>query len=233
MRRSRSASSDCRWATREALLIAAAEEAGELTVTLRAAAELELPQDALDPAEETGLERTEGAILSFRHPLVRSVVHESATLGQRQRTHAALAAALEDKESAERAVWHRAMAALTPDEEVAGAPEASAERSGLRGGHASVVNAFERAAALSETSSTRARRLTAAAQAAWNSGQSDRAAGLIRRALPIADRPQRARLLFTRGVMEGQSGWLLDGVATMHQGMAVSEDPSVTLEPLR
>jgi len=220
-------------ATREALLIAAAEEAGELTVTLRAAAQLELPQDALDPAEETGLVRTEGAILSFRHPLVRSVVYESATLGQRQRTHAALAAALEDKESAERAVWHRAMAALTPDEEVAGALEASAERSGLRGGHASAVNAFERAAALSETSSTRARRLAAAAQAAWNAGQSDRAAGLIRRALPIADRPQRARLLFTRGVIEGQSGWLLDGVATMHQGMAVSEDPSVTLELLR
>ena len=61
-------------ATREALLVAAAEEAGELTVMLRAAAELELPQDALDPAEETGLVRTDGAILSFRHPLVRSVV---------------------------------------------------------------------------------------------------------------------------------------------------------------
>jgi hypothetical protein len=35
-----------------ALLIAAAEEAGELAVTLRAAAELGLPADALDPAEE-------------------------------------------------------------------------------------------------------------------------------------------------------------------------------------
>ena len=69
------------------------------------------------------------------------------------------------------------MAALTPDEEVAAALEASAERSGLRGGHASAANAFERAAALSETSSKRARRLAAAAQAAWNAGQGDRAAG--------------------------------------------------------
>ena len=47
--------------------------------------------------------------------------------------------------------------------------------------------------------------------------------------MPIADRSQRAWLLFMRGVIEGQSGWLLDGVATIHQGVALSEDPSVTL----
>jgi DNA-binding CsgD family transcriptional regulator len=220
-------------ATREALLIAAAEEAGELAVTLRAAAELELPQDALDPAEEIGLVRTDAATLSFRHPLVRSVIYESATLGQRQRTHAALAAALEGVGSAERAVWHRAMGAGTQDEEVAAALEASARRSELRGGHASAASAFERAAALSRTSSERARRLAAAAQAAWTTGQVDRAAELIQRGLPIADRSQRAWLLFMRGVIEGQSGWLLDGVATMHQGMALTEDPSVTLQLLR
>jgi hypothetical protein len=40
--------------TRAALLIAAAEEAGELAVTLRAAAELDLPSDALDPARAGG-----------------------------------------------------------------------------------------------------------------------------------------------------------------------------------
>ncbi len=219
--------------TREALLIAAAEEAGELAVTLRAAAELELAQDALDPAEEIGLVRTDGAILSFRHPLVRSVVYESATLSQRQRTHAALAAALEGENSAERAVWHRAMAALSPDDEVAEALEASAQRSVLRGGHASAASAFERAATLSGTACDRARRLASAAQAAWHAGQSDRARGLIRRALPIADRAGRAWLLFMRGVIEGQSGWLLDGVATIRQGVAVSEDPSVTLQLLR
>ena len=46
--------------TRAALLIAAAEEAGELAVILRAAAELGLPPDAFDPAEEAGLVRTAG-----------------------------------------------------------------------------------------------------------------------------------------------------------------------------
>ena len=220
-------------ATREALLIAAAEEAGELAVTLRAASKLELPQAALDPAEEIGLVRIDGAVLSFRHPLVRSVVYESATLGQRQRTHAALAAALEGADSAERAVWHRAMGAVTPNEEVAAALEASAQRSQLRGGHESAASAFERAAALSESSPERARRLAAAAQAAWTAGQGDRARELVRRALPLADRPQRALLLMMRGVIEGQSGWLLDGVASMQHAAALSEDPSVTLQLLR
>jgi hypothetical protein len=94
---------------RAALLIAAAEEAGELAVTLRAAAELGLPPDALDPAEEAGLVHTDGTALSFRHPLIRSVVYESVPLGQRRRTHAALAVALAGEQQAERAIWHRAM----------------------------------------------------------------------------------------------------------------------------
>ena len=34
-------------------------------------------------------------------------------------------------------------------------------------------------------------------------------------------------------MIEGQSGWLLDGVATLQQGVALSEDPSVTLQLLR
>ena len=63
--------------TRAALLIAAAEEAGELAVTLRAAAELGLPPDALDPAEEAGLVRTDGAAVSFA---IRSYGRSSTSL---------------------------------------------------------------------------------------------------------------------------------------------------------
>ena len=219
--------------TRAALLIAAAEEAGELAVTLRAAAELGLPPDALDPAEEAGLVRTDGAALSFRHPLVRSVVYESVPLGRRRRTHAALAVALADEQHSERAVWHRASATLTADEDVAADLEASGQRSQLRGGHASAATAFERAATLSEDTPSRARRLAAAVRAAWLAAQIDRARDLVSRTLPLTDRAQRAEVLFLRGVIEGQSGWLLDGVATLHQAVALSEDPSLTLAILR
>ncbi len=219
--------------TRAALLIAAAEEAGELAVTLRAAAELGLPPDALDPAEEAGLVRIDGAALSFRHPLVRSVVYESVPLGRRRRTHAALAVALAAEQHTERAVWHRASATLTADEDVAADLEASGQRSQLRGGHASAATAFERAATLSEDTPSRARRLAAAVRAAWLAAQIDRARGLVSRTLPLTNRAQRAEVLFLRGVIEGQSGWLLDGVATLHQAVALSEDPSLTLTILR
>ncbi len=219
--------------TRAALLIAAAEEAGELAVILRAAAELGLPPDAFDPAEEAGLVRTAGAALSFRHPLVRSVIYESAPLGRRRRAHAALAVALEHEHQGERAIWHRAMATSTTDEEVADALEASGRRSQLRGGHASAATAFERAATLSEATPPRARRLAAAVEAAWFAAQVDRALELVSRSLPLSERAQRAGLLYWRGAIEGQSGGLLDGVATLHQAAALSEDPSLTLKILR
>ena len=219
--------------TRAALLIAAAEEAGELAVTLRAAAELGLPPDALDPAEEAGLVRIDGTALSFRHPLVRSVVYQSVPLSHRRRAHAALAVALADEQHGERAVWQRAMATSTADEEVADALEASGRRSQLRGGHASAATAFERAATLSETTPPRARRLAAAVEAAWFAAQVDRALELVSRSLPLSERAQRAELLYWRGAIEGQSGGLLDGVATLHQAVALSEDPSLTLKILR
>ena len=219
--------------TRAALLIAAAEEAGELAVTLRAAAELGLPPDALDPAEEAGLVRIDVTALSFRHPLVRSVVYQSVPLSHRRRAHAALAVALADDEHAERAIWQRAMAASTADEKVADALEASGRRSQLRGGHASAATAFERAATLSETTPRRARRLASAVEAAWFAAQVDRARELVIRSLPLSDRAQRAELLYWRGAIEGQSGGLLVGVATLHQAAALSEDPSLSLKILR
>ncbi len=219
--------------SRAALLIAAAEEAGELAVILRAAAELGLPPDAFDPAEEAGLVRTAGAALSFRHPLVRSVIYESVPLGRRRRAHSALAAALEHEHQAESAIWHRAMATSTTDEEVADALEASGRRSQLRGGHASAATAFERAATLSEATPPRARRLAAAVEAAWFAAQVNRALELVSRSLPLSERAQRAGLLYWRGAIEGQSGGLLDGVATLHQAAALSEDPSLTLKILR
>ncbi len=56
-------------------LLAAADEASELAIVLRASPDLELPLDALDPAERAGLIETQEGRISFRHPLVRSVVY--------------------------------------------------------------------------------------------------------------------------------------------------------------
>ena len=219
--------------TQAALLIAGAENAGELRVIRRALAGATLPADALDPAEEAGMIQTQDGTLMFRHPLVRSAVYESAPLARRQRAHAALAEVLASEQRPDRALWHRAMATDGPDEEVATALEASARQSQLRGGHGSAASGFERAAELSADESSRGTRLAMAAEAAWGAGQAERARALIDRLLPIASGSQRVRLLYLSGVIEGRHGWLKDGVTTLRNAAKVSEDASLSLQMLR
>src|SRR5215218_8460378 len=219
--------------TQAALLIAAAEEGGELAVILRAAGELDLPPDALDPAEAAGLIQSDEFTLRFRHPLVRSAAYGSATLGQRRRAHGVLANAFPPGSRADAALWHRALATLETDEEIAAGLEASARRAELRGGHASAATAFDRAGQLSEDASSRGRRLAAAAEAAWEAGQVDRARCLVDQALPLVDPAQHARMLYLRGVIEGRSGRFAEAVTTFSEGIAETEDVSLALEMLR
>ncbi|MEU3464713.1 AAA family ATPase [Streptomyces sp. NPDC006733] len=74
----------------------------------------------LVPAITAGLIDIERGELRFRHPLMRSAIHQSMTLPERQAAHRALSAALIGQE--DRSVWHRAAATALPDEAVAAAP---------------------------------------------------------------------------------------------------------------
>ncbi|HEX8004954.1 MAG TPA: AAA family ATPase [Trebonia sp.] len=216
--------------TQTALLIAAVDNTGDLAAVLRAMAGLQLPAEALDPAESAGLIGTAGATVTFRHPLVRSALSQAATLSQRQRVHTALADALTGEENTDRRVWHQAMATLTGDEEVAAALEASARRAQLRAGHASAATAFLRAAELSTDDTRRVRRITAAAQAAWDAGQPDRARAAIARALPSADRETRGQLLHLSGVIEARTGSRQDACTRLLEAVELTSDPSLRLE---
>jgi DNA-binding CsgD family transcriptional regulator len=164
--------------------------------------------------------------------VVRSVIYQEMPLSQRQRAHAALARALVGSESDDRRIWHQAMATLTGDEEVAAALEASARRAQARSGHASAATAFERAAALSLNDTRLAVRLAAAAQAAWDAGQPERARLLIARVLPSADDRMRARLLHLRGSIDAQCGSINWAVVTQIEGSDISDEPSLTLAML-
>jgi DNA-binding CsgD family transcriptional regulator/tetratricopeptide (TPR) repeat protein len=214
------------------LLLCAAEGHGDAATILRAAAELGLTADALDPAERSGLIRAGAGRISFRHPLVRSAVYEAAPLSQRQRAHAALATALTADDELDRRVWHQAMAAVTGDEDVAGALERAARRAQRRAAHASAASAFQRAAELSRDGSRVGPRLAFAAQAAWDAGQPDRALELIIRSLRLADDGPHARLLHLRGVIEARCGNLRDAAETLREAAQLSADPSLTLEIL-
>jgi DNA-binding CsgD family transcriptional regulator len=215
-----------------ALLIAAADSASEVPAVLRAAAALQLPAHALDPAQRAALIQVTGTTITFRHPLVRSALYQAATLGERQRVHAALAGALAGEENTDRRVWHQAMATLTGDEEVAAALEASARRSQLRAAHSSAATAFLRAAELSTDGPGRTRRVAAAAQAAWDAGQPDRARDAIARALPSASGELKAKLLQLSGIIEARCGSVPTALARLLEGADASTDPSLTLEML-
>jgi len=215
-----------------ALLIAAADNTGDAPAVLRAAATLELPADALDPAEGSGLIRITGKTIAFRHPLVRSALYRGATLSQRQQAHAALANALRGDDNADRRVWHQAMATLTGDEEVAVALEASARRAELRAGHSSAATAYLRAAELSTDDARRVRRVAAAAHAAWAAGQPDRARDIIGRALPLVTGQMRTQLLHLSGLIEAHTGNVQEAFALLVEAADASTDPSLTIELL-
>ncbi|MFD0351034.1 AAA family ATPase [Kitasatospora aburaviensis] len=167
--------------TRSALLVAAADDTGDLGVVLAAA---QVSPAALEPAETAGLIRLDGTVLTFRHPLVRAAACRSATLARRIGAHLALADVLVGEEHADRRAWHRAAAATGPDEEVARELDRAAERASGRQGMASASAAHERAAQLSPDPAERRRRLVAAAQAAADAGQFQRVEALLRRGGP-------------------------------------------------
>src|SRR5215469_16655668 len=216
--------------TQTALLIAAADNTGDASAVLRAVATLGLPADALDPAEGSGLIRITGKTITFRHPLVRSALYQAATLSQRQQAHATLASALRGDDNADRRVWHQAMATLTGDEEVAAALEASARRAELRAGHSSAATAYLRAAELSTDDARRTRRIAAAAHAAWDAGQPDRARDIIAQALPLATGQMRTQLLHLSGLIEAHTGSVQEAFALLVEAADASTDPSLTVE---
>src|SRR4029453_3380936 len=109
-------------------------EDGELNELARAAQTLHglvVNPDDWAPAVAGALGALSPEGFRFRHPLIRSAVQQAATVEERRLAHAALADALADQP--DRAVWHRAAAAAGPDEDVAVALEATADRARLRG----------------------------------------------------------------------------------------------------
>ena len=168
------------------LLLLAALDDLDLAELSRAAGTPLGPED-LAPAVVAGLGTLDSGGFRFRHPLIVSAVKQAATTDQLRSAHAALAEALADEP--DRAVWHRAAAASGPDEEVAEALEAAADRATLRGAGDVAVSAFERAAELTAEPQRRAQRLYLAGDLARELGRSSDSVRLLRGAQQIGLRP--------------------------------------------
>jgi hypothetical protein len=89
------------------LLVAAADPLGDPALVWRAATRLGIDAEAAAPAVQAGLIEF-GSRVSFRHPVVRSVVYGSASPQHRQAVHAALAEVTDPQLDPERRAWHRA-----------------------------------------------------------------------------------------------------------------------------
>jgi DNA-binding CsgD family transcriptional regulator len=184
--------------TRRLLLIAAAEPLGDPALLWRASATLGIGIAAAAPAEHDGL-LTLGAQVTFRHPLVRSAVYGAAPPDERRTVHRALAEATDPELDPDRRAWHRAHAAVEPDEEVATELERSADRAQARGGLAAAAAFLERAARLTPEPARRVERALAAAEAKQEAGAPDSALELLAlaEAGPL-DELQRAKMELLR-----------------------------------
>jgi DNA-binding CsgD family transcriptional regulator len=164
--------------TRQALVLSAASDTGDLPTLERAAARLGINLSVLTAAESAGLVRFNAGVVEFRHPLARSAIYADAPASQRREAHRALAAALPDRDIDRRA-WHLAVAAAGTDETASAALEQAGIRGRDRSAYATATAAFERAARLTADTERRPRLLLESAETGWLAGYTDRAITLL------------------------------------------------------
>ncbi|WP_297739506.1 AAA family ATPase [Nocardioides sp.] len=171
------------------LLLASADDTGDVTVLRGASGTLGVDDEAFEAALGSELLSVDGGSVTVRHPLVRSAIYQAASNGRRRRSHRALAETLAGIGDPDREAWHRALAAAGPDPEVVAALELAGARALRRGAYVSALAAYERAAALSADATQRATLTFAAARAAWACGHAARSQLLLAAAAAAATEP--------------------------------------------
>ena len=212
-------------ATQTLLLTAAAEPTGDPALLWRAGRDLGFTPDSAAPAQAGDLVVL-GAVVRFRHPLVRSAIYHSAAPIERRRIHKALAAATDPDQDPDRRAWHLSEAAAEPDEGVAAGLERAAHRAMIRGGWAASAAFLTRAAVLSPDPQTQARRLLAAARAESTAGDPGQAQVLLDKS---RDRPGDPR---HEGLAKRAQGEIYHALSQPAEAAAVLLEAAAQLAPL-
>jgi DNA-binding CsgD family transcriptional regulator len=155
--------------TQRLMLVAAADPTGDATLLWRASRLLGVGRLDAGPAASQQLLEI-GTRVRFRHPLVRSAAYAAGSMQDRCSAHRALAEATDPQGDPERRVWHLAVAATEPDEEVAAELERTADRAQARAGLAGAAAFLQRSVALTAVPRRRADRALAAARANLHCG---------------------------------------------------------------
>ena len=193
--------------TRLVLLAAALDSRASLGEVLMAA---RAPLSAIEPAAQAGLVDIGEGQIRFRHPLIRSAVRQAANAREVLEMYEALAGIVTD---GERRLWHRAMAAVGPNEQVAAELERYASAAVRRGAVTAAATALERAAGLTPNPRTKGHRLVAAAELGYELGLSDVVARLAAQAKQLdVGSSDRARLAWLAEMTSGNV-WVEPGAA--------------------
>jgi DNA-binding CsgD family transcriptional regulator len=212
------------------LLVASADDSSRLATVLQAAESLGADTGSLAELERSGLVAVTGGQLTLRHPLVRSAMYDSAASAERRRVHAALAAALNREEDADRRAWHRSSSVVEPDESVVVELVEAAQRAERRGGHEAAAAAWARAAELDASSDQRARHLFAASMAAWIAAHPDTARDLVDKAIAEAHDPL---LLADARRLRGRIEWNTGSVKLANQILLEAAVEAADHDPVR
>ncbi|HET6447697.1 MAG TPA: AAA family ATPase [Conexibacter sp.] len=191
-----------RWAA----LLLAAEPGVAKGVARRAARRLGLDDAVLDQLERDRLIDALGERLWLRPRAAGLALYSLAASGELHDLHRALADA-QPPAAEERRAWHRAAAALEPDDALADPLEAAQQSVSASGGAPAVADALERSAELSTDAEVRGRRYSEAAEAAWLGGQPERARALLFRAQEQSTSAALAiQIAYVRGSIELAAG---------------------------
>jgi DNA-binding CsgD family transcriptional regulator len=195
--------------TQTLLLVISADSGcrlGELSAAATIVGGSPVHEPDIQPAIDARLVRLSGDKVTFCHPLIAAAIYQSATVGDRQRVHTALARVVPAGD--DRRVWHLAAAALGPDVSLARELEALADRATRRGAVTVAIAALDRASSLVTDKAREAELLLRSSECAVELGRGALALDLASRADVGPLEPSgTARLLIIReGVNPGVSG---------------------------
>lgn len=217
--------------TRAALLVLAAASDHDLRHLMPAAL---ADPEVLAPAEIAGIVRVEPGGVRFLDPLLRSAAYHRAPAAARSAAHLRLAAAL--AALPHRQVWHRAQAALKPDDVLAAQLADTCDEVLRRDGYLAAAVTMQRAAMLTTDIGEHARHLVRAAPLARNAGDPHWAAALSRCALDgVDDVISRVRAhteLGSARCWDADNQRVLD-LLLESAGLAIDVAPAVAWESLR